>query len=120
MMTHGPPKSILDKCRDGSVGCPKLLYAVSRARPLIHCFGHIHEGYGAKVVTWENRGVLGWQAVEIQGSELLNAYPEPSGPGYVGELESGKETLCVNASIMNGGYARNNKPWIFDLELRGP
>ena len=23
-----------------------------RARPLLHCFGHIHEGWGAERVTW--------------------------------------------------------------------
>lgn len=38
------------------VGCPDLFGAVARARPSIHCFGHIHEGWGAKLVTWKGSG----------------------------------------------------------------
>ena len=33
-------------------GCPHLFEAVTRACPRLHCFGHIHEGWGAKMVTW--------------------------------------------------------------------
>ena len=35
-------------------GCPDLFAAVAEARPRIHCFGHIHEGWGAKLVTWRD------------------------------------------------------------------
>jgi hypothetical protein len=55
VMTHGPPRGILDRCRDGtSAGCDHLLKAVSRCRPLLHCFGHIHEGHGATLVGWSD------------------------------------------------------------------
>ncbi|KAK0127617.1 hypothetical protein ONS96_007144 [Cadophora gregata f. sp. sojae] len=54
MMTHGPPKGILDLTADGNVGCEALLRAVSRARPLLYCFGHIHEAYGAHIVKWKD------------------------------------------------------------------
>ena len=51
--THGPPKGIMDGTYEGKrAGCPKLFAAVARARPRIHCFGHIHEDWGAKLVTW--------------------------------------------------------------------
>jgi multisite-specific tRNA:(cytosine-C5)-methyltransferase len=33
-------------------GCGDLFAAVARARPRVHCFGHIHEGWGAKKVVW--------------------------------------------------------------------
>ena len=33
-------------------GCQHLFEAVFRAKPQVHCFGHIHEGRGAKVATW--------------------------------------------------------------------
>jgi Icc-related predicted phosphoesterase len=47
LITHGPPKGILDKTREGlSVGDPDLLQALSRVQPKIHAFGHIHEAAG--------------------------------------------------------------------------
>ena len=48
LLTHGPPKGILDRCSDGfQAGCEDLLSRLQEVRPLIHVFGHIHEGYGA-------------------------------------------------------------------------
>ncbi|KAM3082305.1 hypothetical protein ACMFMG_004749 [Clarireedia jacksonii] len=52
VMTHGPPYSILDQVDGQNLGCPNLLRAISRVRPMMHCFGHIHEGHGANIVTW--------------------------------------------------------------------
>lgn len=53
LITHGPPHGILDECPDirpghGNVhaGCEELMMAVRRVNPIVHCFGHIHEGYG--------------------------------------------------------------------------
>lgn len=55
VVTHGPPHTILDKTtRNENVGCPHLLTAVSRCRPLLHCFGHIHEGWGAVRKSWSS------------------------------------------------------------------
>ncbi|KAM0333484.1 hypothetical protein ACHAQA_002146 [Verticillium albo-atrum] len=54
-ITHGPPKGIRDTCRTGdTVGCHELFSAVAKAKPKIHCFGHIHEAWGAELVTWKN------------------------------------------------------------------
>lgn len=55
VMTHGPPKGLMDYT-DNQVraGCAQLFAAVARSRPRIHCFGHIHEGWGAKLVTWKD------------------------------------------------------------------
>lgn len=48
LITHGPPHGILDETRrQEAVGCEELLAAVQRVRPALHCFGHIHEGFGA-------------------------------------------------------------------------
>ena len=56
MITHGPPKGIMDYTDDKRrAGCPHLFEAVARARPRLHCFGHIHEGWGAKMVTWRHQ-----------------------------------------------------------------
>jgi len=53
-ITHSPPKGILDNIRGSKHrgGCEHLFAAVAAARPRLHCFGHIHEGWGAKLVTW--------------------------------------------------------------------
>ena len=60
VVTHGPPKGIMDYTYGRErAGCSHLFAAVARARPRIHCFGHIHEGWGAKLVTW--RGSHGEQ-----------------------------------------------------------
>lgn len=51
-ITHGPPQGIMDRTYDGKrVGSPELFSAIARTRPQLHCFGHIHEGWGAKLVT---------------------------------------------------------------------
>lgn len=47
LLTHGPPKYILDLCRNGNVGCDTLARAVQNLPALrAHIFGHIHEGAG--------------------------------------------------------------------------
>ena len=59
MMTHGPPRYILDRTEcDDAVGCEHLLRAVCRARPLLHCFGHVHTSWGAERVTWDTSAKL--------------------------------------------------------------
>ena len=53
LVTHGPPFAILDKTfSNENVGCPHLLRAVMRSRPLLHVFGHIHEGHGVERIQW--------------------------------------------------------------------
>lgn len=47
LVTHGPPKGILDKILTRvHVGDELLLERVLDIRPKVHCFGHIHESYG--------------------------------------------------------------------------
>lgn len=53
MITHGPPQGLLDRTVTGvDAGCEHLLNADRRCRPLVHCFGHIHEGWGALIKDW--------------------------------------------------------------------
>lgn len=51
VMTHSPPHGILDytdsKQRTGS---SSLFAAVTKIKPKVHCFGHIHESWGVKLV----------------------------------------------------------------------
>lgn len=46
LITHGPPFGILDQARGLPLGCEELYKRVIEIKPLIHCFGHIHPGYG--------------------------------------------------------------------------
>lgn len=48
LVTHGPPLGHGDSCvGSGPQGCWDLLDFVESRPPLLHVFGHIHEGYGA-------------------------------------------------------------------------
>ncbi|KAH7158152.1 Metallo-dependent phosphatase-like protein [Dactylonectria estremocensis] len=55
-MTHGPARGILDLAgTPGSytkAGCPHLFESIYRAKPKIHCCGHIHEAWGGRLVRW--------------------------------------------------------------------
>jgi len=48
LITHGPPKGHGGNTFDGTdAGCEDLLNEIqTRIKPMVHIFGHIHEGYG--------------------------------------------------------------------------
>ena len=47
LITHGPPKGILDKVTDGlCVGSESIFNLVKEKQPFFHIFGHIHEAFG--------------------------------------------------------------------------
>lgn len=49
LITHGPPRQILDLCASGShEGCDDLRERVEAISPRLHIFGHIHEAYGVE------------------------------------------------------------------------
>jgi Icc-related predicted phosphoesterase len=55
VMTHGPPLGVFDLNHSKKrIGSDALFAAVAEARPRLHCFGHIHESWGARVVTWRS------------------------------------------------------------------
>ena len=100
---------------------------MKRARPLMHCFGHIHEGHGALVMDWAEKEREQMQTKSAQWSrmerddfdsdgEVANEYPEPT---RFGRVIRGQQTLMVNAAIMTGGMNMKpeNAPWIVDLDL---
>ncbi|PLN82448.1 putative phosphoric ester hydrolase [Aspergillus taichungensis] len=53
LVTHTPPQAHLDLSPVYSTGCPSLLSEIWRVRPLLHVFGHIHDGYGIEPVYWD-------------------------------------------------------------------
>ena len=113
IMTHGPPEGILDSCPGGNVGCPNLLRAVQRVRPLMHCFGHIHEGNGAELHEWASTGDQKLDVLTRPNSRFNNTYPK-----YIDcRVDRGKQTLMINAAIMDVKNQPLNKPWVVDLNL---
>ena len=118
MLTHGPPEGILDQTLSGdSVGCASLLRAAARCKPRLHCFGHIHEGWGAQRMVWEDRS----SSTNNPGShakifEDRSAYLDLSAGGP-SPLNFGKETVFINAAIMNLKYRPRNAPWVVDIDL---
>ena len=50
LLTHGPPRGILDECYERSVGCDLLRDKVFEIKPRLHVFGHIHECRGEKFI----------------------------------------------------------------------
>lgn len=63
LITHGPPLGILDQVDANNVyksqhlGCYDLFYHTKRVKPKIHCYGHIHGGYGV---------------MELDGTKFIN------------------------------------------------
>jgi len=120
---------VLDETNRGeNVGCEHLLRAARRCRPRLYCFGHIHEGWGAQRVQWNDSDELDIKIEEqIEAVEAMHvrhelvkekraATVDISRDGDT-VVEFGKHTLMVNASIMNVQYKPWNAPWLIDLDL---
>jgi hypothetical protein len=132
-MTHGPPFQRLDMTATGEeVGCPHLLRAAQRCRPKLHCFGHIHEAWGAERVQWKSEGdqedlhkspgIKRVEYIEVDQEKALEeraVHVDISSEGGHG-LVFGEETLLVNAAIMNRRYRPVQSPWLVLLDLPMP
>lgn len=126
VMTHGPPKYILDSTADGqSAGCEHLRRAIERVKPKLHCFGHIHGGYGAQRLKFHSakekdpdsiiplaKEWVGKNQAKRKGFASLS-------PGSLEDFLGGKQTLCINAAMEGDAGVLENTPWVVDLELAG-
>lgn len=120
VMTHGPPKSVLDWCPQGNVGCENLLHAIRRVKPMMHCFGHVHEGNGVEFIDWKKPATnepapRKKEAVHRHFEEdpTENPYPRP----FIWKDGQGARTLAVNAAIMTANGEPKNAPWLISLDL---
>ena len=140
VMTHGPPKYLLDSfASGGSAGCEHLRRAICRVRPLLHCFGHVHSAYGMQRVLW--RDAYNTSELEHLGIDTENSYTDDNilplpvqaegrmrnsnrkrgfaklNRNTYQSLSQGKQTLMVNAAIMDEEGLPSNAPWVVELDL---
>lgn len=84
LVTHGPPKGIMDLTRDQfksgfvQVGCKSLAGWVDRHQPLVHAFGHIHDEKDVR-----NYGCLQLSGTAFVNSSVCNLRGEPVNGGHV-------------------------------------
>lgn len=80
LITHGPPRGILDLCSNGShEGCEDLRERVETISPRLHVFGHIHEGHGV-----ETHG-----GITFVNASICNLAYRPVNPPIVIDLATG-------------------------------
>lgn len=181
-VTHGPPRGILDFASNGGrAGCEHLFRAVERARPRVHCYGHIHEAWGAYYGHWadaEDAGAdgagsrasfssestdsmhsVGSAPAQVPPAQIMrhfNAsksytledismikldplndsddaaaekrerYETSSAKGYRAvdvtpeggtPVEKGRQTMFLNAAILDRRYRIGQFPWMLEIDL---
>ncbi|KAK8176258.1 hypothetical protein BC567DRAFT_226661 [Phyllosticta citribraziliensis] len=123
VMTHGPPQYILDQAEDGrSSGCEHLRNAIIRAQPRLHCFGHIHAGYGAQRIRFdsdEEDGIFCYPKEFVGKNQARRTGYSSLSPSSAEALkESGREQcLFVNAAIEWKDGEPVNAPWLVELQF---
>ncbi|KAL2213031.1 Metallo-dependent phosphatase [Sarocladium strictum] len=100
-ITHSPPHGLLDRTQDAIRGGAHGLFAVvERARPRLHCFGHIHEGWGAKLVAWRNSNNN--LPSNIAGQSDIT--PERQKPAsHLTHIDNGASTLIESLATLKPG-----------------
>ena len=85
------------------MGHENVLHAIHRVKPMMHCFGYIHESNGIDIIDWKDRVAPKSpprknKAVHRHFEEDPNSYPQP----FNWKKDQGNQTLAVNAAIMTG------------------
>ncbi|KAK5175489.1 uncharacterized protein LTR77_000628 [Saxophila tyrrhenica] len=145
VMAHGPAHGVLDYTGSRQrAGSPSLFAAIAKAKPKMHCFGHIHESWGAKLVTWrpetsdepshftdidndrstliESRATL--HNGNFDDQELLDAkaakrttFYEQGYRDMNDSITANEQTLFVNAAIEGVEEDEQHLPWLVNVSL---
>lgn len=145
IMTHSPPLGVLDRTESLSrAGSASLFRAMARVRPKVHCFGHIHEAWGARLVTWQpvlSDWPTHFHDIDNEASELIEkrstlqayAHDKPHqtarklakrqsaiAHGYYeinDHINHKDQTLFVNAAIQDVEEDETQVPWLVSVDL---
>ncbi|KAK6704812.1 hypothetical protein SNK05_008714 [Fusarium graminearum] len=144
-ITHGPPHGIMDTTsKKERIGCPQLFAAVARAQPRVHCFGHVHESWGARQVSWRpniSEKPNHFSDIDNNKSHVIESLSRLRGskfgsPGDKKEREDKieryrlqryceidkrpqlGETMFVNVALMAAGKL-SQFPWVMNIDLDG-
>ncbi|KAF2222071.1 Metallo-dependent phosphatase-like protein [Elsinoe ampelina] len=103
VVTHGPPLGILDRV-DKRVGSASLFHAIEKSRPLLHCFGHIHSNWGAKLMAWKDDIVdpTHFTAFDNDGSSTIQTLATLS-PGKYDTAELKERKLATYQALEQNG-----------------
>lgn len=83
LITHGPPYGILDQDTiDENVGCEALKEELSRIKPKVHVFGHVHHSYGS----------LTWNEIQFVNASICDEEYKASNKAFLLEF-AGKRAL---------------------------
>ncbi|KAM3414612.1 Metallophosphoesterase domain-containing protein 1 [Cercospora zeina] len=143
-ITHGPAEGVLDYTDSRTrAGSKSLFAAIARAKPRMHCFGHIHEAWGAKKVTWrsdlsdqpshftdidQDKSMLIESLATLRMSKFdseddiarkaskRSKYEAQGSCNASTEIRKGEQTLFVNAAIQ-GAEEGDHLPWLVNLDL---
>ncbi|KAG8163818.1 hypothetical protein KVR01_005736 [Diaporthe batatas] len=110
LITHGPPFGHLDLMR---LGCRHLLRELWRARPLLHVFGHVHEGHGQEWLGFDSLQEAFEQVVVSTGLRRILSLGRLVFDVLWTSFRQVKEAPCllVNAAMVGG---------LWDKERREP
>ncbi|OHE92194.1 hypothetical protein CORC01_12488 [Colletotrichum orchidophilum] len=122
VITHGPPHGMMDMAADRErIGCPQLFAAVARSQPRLHCFGHVHGGWGAKRVAWRpqlSSNPSHFSDIDHDKSKLVDNLSSLRGTKFESEddkkereekLELYKKQRCCVSEHLRGGMS-SSKP----------
>lgn len=108
LVTHCPPRAHLDMMR---LGCSHLLREVWRARPRLHVFGHVHEGYGQEWAGFDGTQAAFEAVVMSRGFARIVSLCRLAVEVARGRFRSSKEASCllVNAAMVGGLWDRESR-----------
>lgn len=108
LVTHCPPRAHLDLMW---LGCLHLLREVWRARPRLHIFGHVHEGYGQEWAGFDGTQSAFEGVVTSRGLARIVSFGRLVFEVVRGRVRSAKEAPCllVNAAMVGGLWDRERR-----------
>ncbi|KAK5046947.1 hypothetical protein LTR84_007301 [Exophiala bonariae] len=96
IIAHTPAKGHRDRCSArGTAGCKVLQQVLGRVRPKLFVCGHIHEGHGVEIVTWDT-------------SSLGRGCGESDIRQYEDQAPDSKKLFTVDLSSRSRGSALQN------------